>query len=768
MIRQAMMEVEKDLHFGKNFCESIHTFVVSQKETFSKNFPETNAVRKLPGIVRNFQENPFKLLIGNYDQLRLGAEYLNKTEWSMICIDSSGKFWAEKQKKSEAKKLNTAIVIPPKNKGLSPFPIFEQISISNKTIDFLVFLQYAWHFMSVSTNDQPVKAPKVAVSDFSFPNFHSILKHFNGIKIQEYLDKTFTILKNKEEFCFHTVLTVCESHLLPVLLKCARAIEKNKVIADTVIAALLLVLGAKDLDTAVLIWTNLVEIHCSKRLSHESREAVKIFSYGDDIDEIDSVNFDNDEEDPEEIKYGKRRTLRSESPFFRLFMMIILKLEAKEEDIANVDNDMYAPELVKKICKEYLSLFPLMSASLLGTNLKNNAYVELYWQWARRIFSDVPKRILWPPVYLGILNEQIQRMATEILVMKTIPNIRKGGRRKGMKTVTFLDGLDTENKSKTNIFKPTASKKVSKKNRENESFDGSFEQWDSKKRKESPRNQTYIKNKVLDYSTIVPSKGQPSKQIRVSGPKTPEARSGNTPQEIVLSENDIEQILKKYEYIGTETVDAGLTLIDRKLNEDANFVENVTVYNTQTCRLILTIDQSLVKQGFFLAMIPRSISVEQEAKRLDTLIENMKKGYNEHGDNQVPDVLAGHFTLVSNIHCQPGEVSVYETLDAYRNPDSLLTKSGKRLLKILCNLEGKSLKIKCINVSAQLEHECGALGIALAVQLCFSAQSERKVFRSMTHPREDLLSCLQGNDLRDFRSIENPNFENEVLFSMNI
>ena len=92
-----MAEHEKKMHGGDDFNKSIRNVMDSQQNSYSKNFPK---VKKLPGIVRSFQENPFKITLGNYDQLRVGSEYLNKTENSFLCIDSSGKFWAERQKKN--------------------------------------------------------------------------------------------------------------------------------------------------------------------------------------------------------------------------------------------------------------------------------------------------------------------------------------------------------------------------------------------------------------------------------------------------------------------------------------------------------------------------------------------------------------------------------------------------------------------------------------------------------------------------------------------
>ena len=98
--RGAMAEQEKKLHAGDDFSKSIRNVMDAQSNAYSKNFPK---VKKLPGIVRLYQEHPFKMLLGNYDGCRLGAEYMNKTENSFVCVDSSGKFFSDRQKKNQSK-----------------------------------------------------------------------------------------------------------------------------------------------------------------------------------------------------------------------------------------------------------------------------------------------------------------------------------------------------------------------------------------------------------------------------------------------------------------------------------------------------------------------------------------------------------------------------------------------------------------------------------------------------------------------------------------
>ena len=111
----------------------------------------------------------------------------------------------------------------PTAKGQCPFPICEQISESNKTVDFLYFLQQAWQYMSLANNGTIVPNPETFVTDFSFPNLHSATQFFNGITLPVYLQESYKYLVQKQEHNFKTKITMCENHTLPTLLKTARA-----------------------------------------------------------------------------------------------------------------------------------------------------------------------------------------------------------------------------------------------------------------------------------------------------------------------------------------------------------------------------------------------------------------------------------------------------------------------------------------------------------------------------------------------------------------
>lgn len=202
---------------------------------------------------------------------------------------------------------------------------------------------------------------------------------------------------------------------------------------------------------------------------------------------------------------------------------------------------------------------------------------------------------------------------------------------------------------------------------------------------------------------------------RVTGPRGVE---GEAPQAIKFDQKRLENMLNSDIYIDSESVDACLSLIDRKLSEDCAYVEGVTIHSITSLRLIATGNTDLVKDGHFLTIIPRKLAIEEEAARMNALKSGLAG----------KDVDVIHYTLVSNIHCGPNEVNVYETLSSYRQQTSLLTIEQRKLVKSLLKAENDKVKVNCINVLPQIESECGAISVGLAVKLCFSAPEEKAVF----------------------------------------
>ena len=377
VIKQAMYEKELHLRGGETLAHSVRSVYQTQLAEESQHF-STKASKSMTGLIRSFQEIPFKLHLATHDQLKVGAHYFRQDlkqvkspppkpqmqEKSVVCIDSSGKFMTN-HGKSETKKLHTALAIPPPAVGESPFPISEMISEENKTVDFLEFIQRTWSLMSKANNDENVNFPGVGITDFSFPNIHSFLQFFNKTKITDYLNTVFNMFVTKEKFPFSTVVTICQNHLIPVFLKTARANHADKRVADTFIAGFLKVLEAPTFNEAYSIWKDLVKIHCSKLIDHEARKRFKVGDYGNiKLDDV-VTDFANDESEDEAAAYGKRVGIRLSSPFYTFFRRMYEKIMKEEEDIDFVENTFFAPSLVEVFIREYLSLFPFMSASLL-------------------------------------------------------------------------------------------------------------------------------------------------------------------------------------------------------------------------------------------------------------------------------------------------------------------------------------------------------------------------------------------------------------------
>ena len=351
-----------------------------------------------------------------------------------------------------------------------------------------------------------------------------------------------------------------------------------------------------------------------------------------------------------------------------------------------------------------------------------------------------------------------------MLVHGHVPNVKHGGPVKLDLKKQFQEYLGSMQKqSSKNTFAPSRPKSKKPKFNVNESFTASIERWDSQKAKERGRKKdNYIKGKDIDHDAIIKKMDVPFESIRISGSTKllgDATKRAPIPDEMLLHQQSIEWLLKKHSYIPSEVVDAGLMLLDKRLNEDSNMKDSVYVYNVQIIRLILAGEDNIVNDGRFVTIIPRDFGFSVERDRFDALRE---------GDEDAAIIAAGsHFTLVSNLNCKSNEVNVYETFAPYRSADALLTKEGIRLLKSLTKSD--KLTVNCVNVQLQDESECGAIALALAVQLCFYPPDGDDIFHKMKDVRKELYWCFKDNQLNYFTSTKKTVKSSErILFSVNV
>ena len=759
VIKMAKQEQEKKLRGGITFYDSARNVLLGQDVDVSPDFPDLAAAKLLPGMVRSLQEYPFKITLSNFEMLRVGAKFLSAKEETTLYIDSSGKFWQDRRKTGKDL-LNTALVLPPLAPGLSPFPIFEMISESNKTQDFIDMLQHAWNNMALSLNNKAVPYPTYAVSDLSFPNLHALLMVFNKIKIAEYLKLAYECLMKGEDISLDTIVTICENHLLPAILKTARSHMQDKMKADTVVAGLMLVLRADTVENALQIWESLVKVHCEKSVNEEARSKIKEASCGN-LSTFEMVtDFGDDTPQDEIVMYGNRRALRLNSDFYHLFNKTMEKVLKADENVSVVTNPLYAPTLIKFLTKQYLSLFPLISASVLNGGLKTNAHIELYWKAKRAIMSKVPTPQHWPAKLIGIQHHQTRIQAKEIHLHSLVPNLKFGGKKivsKGGKYPDLMQELSGRN-PKDKYFMPTPSKKEMKEKKHNESYDGSKERWSAKKRKQSSKGDHYMKNKVIDHGEIEKRLDAAVGSIRITG--NPD-KGG-----VVVTPADIAWIMSN-DYISDNAINACLLLLDKRLNEPGKKTADlINVYSISDLQLIRSGVTNLVKAGKFICILPRRFGIDDQ-EQLEAQLKAQKQ--TKTGKTATTSDPGSHFTLISNLYCEAFEVKCYETFGPFRNQENLLTADGEKLIRTLCGLASSDLQeveVTCPNIPTQRENECGALAFAVALQLCFHYPLGG-VYSQIQNVREHFLECLQRNELTDFMTISN-SVNDEMLFTINI
>ena len=512
---------------------------------------------------------------------------------------------------------------------------------------------------------------------------------------------------------------------------------------------------AEDFAIALGLWQDLVKVHCSKRIDKSARDRIQQADYSESDMEI-ITDFEDECDDLESKMYGNRKGIRANSPFLKVFQMFIDKVKLSESDIEVVENSFHCLNLVETMTRQYLSLFPFISAALLKNGLVTNCYVELHWKESRRVFKNVDQRLMWPLLYFSTLNREYRNKAAEIGAVDQIP-ILKFGRSHSQKRKNIVDKSQEVNVS--DKFIPTLSKHKKQSSDmllKNESVTASKEMWTPKKdvrRSKESKKQSYLVQKTLDYDLILRESNLPIESLTVTGPCDNEGIR----QTIVLSKTDIKSIITKYDYVVNDVPDALLSLVEKKFRETGNG-SDLNFYSIQMARIILNGDRSMLRPGKFLTLLPRYFFLpsSEETKKLEKKkreeIEKCKDKKKKKVEDEDLTTDCCHFTLVSNFNCDDGEVNVYETFEGFRCEKQLLLDQGLDLIRILSGSQGGDIVVNCVNVQLQEENECGLLSCALAAQLCLNSPADREFLKKVHKVRETSLECFKQDCLLPFKT----------------
>jgi len=279
----------------------------------------------------------------------------------------------------------------------------------------------------------------------------------------------------------------------------------------------------------------------------------------------------------------------------------------------------------------------------------------------------------------------------------------------------------------------------------------------------SVQNRNYIQNRPIDYD-LLQKHWDSDEGFKVVGSYEKHGAVVNVMAETIsLSMEDVLSIKTEGKYVTTDVVNGGLILINKLIVE---MHLPISVLSPEDLRVMLVSgvrDDSYLDQ--FLGIWPKDGHLAEEGASLE-------RARQQHGQLSVAQIShqmsrrqpGSHFRLISNIGCGPGEVQIYDTLSANRNPSQLCNNDTKKLLKILCKRD--TLKLIANNVQPQRETECGCLSIALASMLVVDPKSE-DMFKSIKDVRKTTLSLLRQNHVIEYQTIGKPRSPKQ-LFTVTI
>lgn len=358
-------------------------------------------------------------------------------------------------------------------------PITEFLTTSNDTNSISKFL---FSFRKIieqnSLNRSEFIFSPIIVTDFSWALIKSIMDIFNNCSITNYLTWTYDLLvKNKSNVCINTILILCSTHFLKLIIRKTKTIKTTDNVRKTFLFSFTLLQNSQTIEQFNLYLMNIFYLFnqrynnikiqsCFELLKNEVYfRKIKTYDISDDdLKRSDPFKQIIDFENSYFADSGHDDIIYRTSPFKYYYDDYIKELKSSLildfQDQKMEINEFYSPELFQ-IIQRYLYLMPLW------TSLMINNRKKLYGV----CMKTVPNRLTNNAVesYFGHLKNNIlfnRRMTTSELVGLLFNRIRSIH-------IKMFESLETKIKKTDNYSKYNVDEKWMDKNkikRKNKSY----------------------------------------------------------------------------------------------------------------------------------------------------------------------------------------------------------------------------------------------------------------------------------------------------------
>ena len=365
-------------------CERYHNDVNIDLHVIQTLYKESDVDQKIKGFIQARGNSPFFVTMYTEEQILL----LTGKSCPILYFNATGSIFKKWQGFSK-RMLLYSLVTPNSHVNEPAIAIAEMISDTHTTEMISHFLfSFRMDVNRVRSRGlQPFPA-QLVITDFSWAIIHAVFHSFSlHMNINNYLLVTYNALANKKKWENCTGVFLCANHVIHIVARKFKSMEKNLV--KTFIQEFSLLQYTTDFQDSIAIARLILTVHGTEHLSNDNRQAamelldrVKKWSSTNSCQRLAEhpglMHDENGNEDYHDIVTNIRRS----SPWMEYFT-ILHKEQCKNDDSSDELNPYFSTELVDYLLNFWLPLFPLwcMSISQLfdvtGTkSWYTNAHVE--------------------------------------------------------------------------------------------------------------------------------------------------------------------------------------------------------------------------------------------------------------------------------------------------------------------------------------------------------------------------------------------------------
>ena len=258
--------------------------------------------------------------------------------------------------------------------GRAGIPVLEMLSTDQHASEIKHFL--ARFVNAITTNRQLAHViPQRIETDFSWALIQAVLYAFNAEDCKAYLKRSWKIVhrgRKAQELKGKTYPHLCAAHMLHNLSRCLRDITQDKGKKRFILYCFALLQTTGDVENASRVFRAMHITFDSQLSTARVKRATEYLQHIINRKGLQEEVDETEDGDPLIQSHDEHPTLslRESSPWFVHFKNVAesttAEMQITDDETSCTSNDYYTPGLIDLLIKQFMHIYPLWSAVLLG------------------------------------------------------------------------------------------------------------------------------------------------------------------------------------------------------------------------------------------------------------------------------------------------------------------------------------------------------------------------------------------------------------------